>query len=91
MRPDFAAPGLCFIRNRAGSAAGSIQDFDGGSEDVADAALGDDELGLGGIRLDLTSQPQDLHVDRAVVDLVVVYAARFQELVPREDPLRGGE
>ena len=46
-----------------------------------------DQLRLGRIGFDLAAQPQDLHVDRAVVD-VVVQPARFQQLVAAQDLLR---
>ena len=59
----------------------------GDVEEVARAALGADECGLVGLLLDLAAQPQDLHVDRAVVD-VVVQAARLEQLVAREHALR---
>ena len=60
-------------------------------EDVARAALGHDELGLRGIPLDLAPQPQNLNVDRAVIDLVVVHAARLEELISGENSFRRGE
>ena len=48
--------------------------------------------GLGGdLASILPPSPQDLDVDRTVVDLIVVDAASLQELVPREDPLRAAE
>src|SRR5688500_3417640 len=61
--------------------------LDGRVEVVARAAFRADQLGLVGALLDLAAQPQDLHVDRAVVD-VVVQAARLEELVARQDLLR---
>ena len=47
--------------------------------------------GCDGSALDLSPQPQHLNVDRAIINFVVVHPARLQELVPRENPLRGGE
>src|SRR5258706_14603722 len=46
--------------------------FDSSGEDVARAALGADELS--GLRFDLPAKAPDLHIDRAIVDLVVVQA-----------------
>lgn len=47
----------------------SVDDFDRHAECVTHTALRDDVLRLGGVRLDLAPQPEDLHVDRSVVDL----------------------
>src|SRR3954469_7635026 len=57
-------------------------------EVVAGAALRSDERRLVGAVLDLSTQAQDLHVDRTVVD-IVVEAAGFEQLVAREDATRG--
>jgi hypothetical protein len=43
------------------------------------------------IRFNLATQSGYLNVDRAIIDLVVVYATRLQELVAREDSLRRTE
>src|ERR1700739_1679299 len=90
---DFAARVPDFIRNGPGSSARCetqgkatlVENFDRRAEDVAHATLGDDEARMRWIGFDLSAQPQYLHVDRAVVDLVVEYAAGFEQLVTRED------
>src|SRR6185503_8543160 len=69
-------------------AAGLPHRVDRGVEHVADAALGDDEARVRGVGLDLAPQAQDLHVDRAVVDLGVVQARKVEKLFAREDALR---
>ena len=66
----------------------SVQDFDRRVEDVAGAAFGLDVFGLRRIRLDLATQPQDLDVDRAIVDFRVVQARKIEELFARKHPLR---
>src|ERR1700722_18046059 len=67
-----------------------IDDLHGRAEQVSRPALGDDELRLRGVALDLPAQAQNLDVDRAVVHLVVVDPARLEQLIAREDPLGGG-
>jgi len=47
-------------------------DLDGRVEHIARATLGHDQRGVRRVRFDLAAQSQDLHVDRPVVDLVVV-------------------
>src|SRR5690349_21333729 len=64
--------------------------FYGRVEVIPGAALGADERGLVGALLDLASQPEDLHVDRAVVD-VVVEAAGLEQLVAAEDAVGGAK
>src|SRR5262245_36754481 len=69
-------------------------DLDAGHENISRAALGADELHATA-RVDLPAQASDLHVDGAVVDLVVVEPGLAQELVARQHALRrrekGGE
>ncbi len=77
-----------FHRRAGGS---SVNDIDSGLEGVADAALGDDEAGLRRIGFDLAAQPQNLHVYRAIVDLIVVYPAGLQQLVAGQNAVRGPE
>jgi hypothetical protein len=55
-----------------------------GNREDGNNALRADERRLVGAILDLAAQPEDLDVDRAVVD-VVVQAARLEQLVARED------
>src|SRR5437763_8857224 len=69
----------------------SVQDSHHAIEAISRAALGEDELRLRRIRLDLAPEPQHLNVDRPIVDLVVVHAAGIQELLAGEDSLRGGQ
>ena len=56
-------------------------------EHVAGAALGTDQLRRRGIDLDLATQAQDLHIDRAVVDLLAVQPRHLEELVARQHAL----
>ena len=63
----------------------------GRCENISRAALGADELGPRGVRLELLPQASHLHVDRTVVDLVVVQAREVEQLITREHPLRRGE
>ena len=56
----------------AAGAGASAHRLDRGVEQVAGAALGLDEARMRRVGLDLAAQAQDLHVDRAVVDLGVV-------------------
>src|SRR5882724_10042823 len=54
--------------------------------------LADDLYGGVLVGLDFPAQPADLHVDRAVVDLVVVQPREAEELVARQHvPRRGKE
>src|SRR5216684_775628 len=75
----------CYDRNTA-----LLQYFDRHAEDVAHAALGADVLRPGRVGLDLPPQPEDLHVDRAVVDLGAVEPRQIEQLLAREHPLRRG-
>jgi hypothetical protein len=76
---------------RANAALLSIQDFDRTVERISHPAFRDDEPGVRRIRFNLATQSGYLNVDRAIIDLVVVYATRLQELVAREDSLRSEE
>src|SRR5882724_7032832 len=67
---------------------GSIKNFDRCAERISHTAFGDDELRLGRISLDLAAQSQHLYINGAVVDLVVVHAAGFEQLIASEDSLR---
>src|SRR5262245_7731994 len=66
-------------------------DLDWDREDVARAALGDDERRMRRVGFDLAPQAQDLDVDRAVVDLGVVQPGHVEQLVARQHALRRGE
>jgi hypothetical protein len=59
-------------RGRPRTPTSLVHGLYGDVEYVTDAALGADVARLGRIRLDLAAQAQDLHVDRAVVHVVVV-------------------
>src|SRR5712691_3909479 len=69
----------------------SVNGLDRDAEQVSRAALGADVARLGRILFDLAAQSQDLHVDGAVVDLVVMQAGQVQELVAGEDALGRAE
>src|SRR5580765_6360857 len=69
----------------------SAHGLDHRGEDVSGAPLRADELRLRALRLDLAAQAADLHVDRAVVDLVVVQARQLEQLLARQHALRGRE
>src|SRR4030088_657569 len=66
----------------------SIKHFDRCEERIPHSALGQDELRLRGIVLDLATQAKHLNVNGPVVDFVVVDTACFQQLIPGEHPLR---
>src|SRR6266850_6046677 len=66
----------------------SMQHFDRHAEDVAGAALGLDVLRLDRVRLDLAPQPEDLPVDRAIVDLGAVQPRKIEQLLARQHPQR---
>src|SRR5205807_4242510 len=62
--------------------------FDGGGKDVTGTAFRPDQLRSGALGLDLLAQPSHLHIDGAVVHLVVVQARELQKLLAREHALR---
>src|SRR5882762_3538118 len=66
----------------------SAERLDGHAEDVARTALGPDVLRLRRVRLDLAPQPEDLHIDRAIVNLGAVQAREIEQLLARQHPLR---
>ena len=66
---------------------GSVQRLDRRNEDVARAALGDDQLRARRLGFDLAAQPHDLDVDGAIVDLCVVQPGQAHQLIAREHPL----
>src|SRR2546425_6787316 len=63
----------------------SVHGFDGDAEQVTGAPFRADVARLRRILLDLAAQSHDLHVHRAVVDLVVVKPRQVEELVAREN------
>src|ERR1700722_5162918 len=85
-------PAADFRRNRTEpGAVPSVHDLNRGAEDVARATLRDDELGLCRVSFDFPPQPKHLNVDGAIIDFVVVYAARLEELIPAEDSFRSDQ
>src|SRR5205814_8081120 len=54
-------------------------------EAVPDPPLGEDQLGLGGIALELLAQVTDVHVDRALVAVLGVAEHVLEQLDARED------
>ena len=54
---------------------------DGLGEYVAGAAFSADDLARRSVRLEHLAQPSDLHIDRPIVDLVIVQTRRFEQLV----------
>src|SRR5467141_1903023 len=66
----------------------SAERLDGYAEDIAGTALGPDVLRLRRVRLDLAPQPEDLHIDRAIVNLGAVQAREIEQLLARQHPLR---
>src|SRR6266446_10809642 len=66
----------------------SAERLDGYAEDIAGAALGPDVLRLRRVRLDLAPQPEDLHIDRAIVNLGAIQPREIEQLLARQHPLR---
>ena len=73
---------------------GAAQPIDRQREHVADAALGSNDLRRTRIGLELAPQPQDLHVD-AAIENVLVHTGCLQQLLAAERPLgrieKGGQ
>src|SRR5882762_2999792 len=69
----------------------SVDDFDRDAEQVPRAALGADVARSRRVGLELAPQPQDLRVDRSVVDVVAVQARQVEELVARKNAIRRPE
>ena len=65
--------------------------FDAGGVKVARAALGLNQLWTARVGFELAPQTQDLDIDAAIEDFVVVAAAQFKQLFPAQYPLRGSE
>src|SRR6266850_1627852 len=66
----------------------SVDDFDRDAEQVPRAALGADVARSRRVGLKLAPKPQDLRVDRSVVDVVAVQPLQVEELVSRKDAIR---
>src|SRR2546427_13026633 len=60
-------------------------------KNVSCPPFGADQLGTRFLGLDLPAKAADLHIDRAIVDLVVVKARRVDQLLSREHSLRRRE
>src|ERR1700730_16013082 len=71
-------------RLRARPARRSIDDVDPGVEDIPRAALGADVARFRRIALELAPQPQNLRIDRTVVDVVAVQARHVEKLIARQ-------
>src|SRR3954469_1469282 len=80
-----AASGVTYggCRFQTKPAGGLADDLYGSVEDITGAALGDDELRMRRVWLDLAAQAQDLDVDGAVVHLRAVHAREIEQLVAR--------
>src|SRR5690242_1217896 len=65
-----------------------MKHFDGGVEQIPDATLGDDVARLRRIGFDLAPQPEDLDIDRAIVDFGTVQPREIEKLIAREHALR---
>jgi hypothetical protein len=75
---DYRAIAQAAVRISAETRIGSVNHIDRGAKHIARSAFSDDEFGLRRIQLNLAAQSQHLDVDSAVVDFIVVHAARFQ-------------
>ena len=73
----------------------SVHGLDRGRETIAGTAFGDYQLRLRRVDLYLAPQAQDLYVDGAVVDFIIVAPAHFDQLIARHDAIgrcqQGGE
>jgi transposase InsO family protein len=67
---------------------GSVDRLHRDGEDIAGAALGLDIARPRRIAFDLAAQAADLHVDRAIEDVVVVQPGAAEQLIARESALR---
>src|SRR5689334_18093536 len=65
-----------------------LEKFDRRVEDVTGAALSLDVLRLGRIGFYLAPQPENLHVDRAIVHFSTVQSRQIEQLVATEHALR---
>src|SRR6267378_4307960 len=88
---SIAAIKFCFMLGSVGSKECKellIERVDRHAEDIAGAALGLDVLRLRRVQFDLAPQPQNLHVDGAIVDLGAIPPREIEQLLAREHPLR---
>src|SRR5258705_10825929 len=60
------------------------------AKDIAGAALGLDVLRLRRVQFDLAPQPQNLHVDSAIVNLGAIPPREIEQLLAREHLSRRG-
>src|SRR5215471_653543 len=70
-------------------ARASAQDLDRHVEHVACAALSLDVRRLRRVRLELAAKPENLDIDRAVVDFGSIESRKLEQLVARQDASRG--
>ena len=81
----------CAATSRPAGVARSAHGFDGRRENVSGASLGADERRARALRLDLLAETTNLHVDRSVINLVVVKARSFEnEPSPLMSPATNG-
>src|SRR5258708_2098277 len=66
----------------------SVDDFNRYAKHVPHVAFGTDVSRFRRIGLELSPQPQDLHVDRSIVNVVAVQARHVEELVTRKNAIR---
>src|SRR5258707_7192539 len=84
---SIAAIKFCFMLGSVGSKACKellIERVDRHAKDIAGAALGLDVLRLRRVQLDLAPQPQNLHVDGAIVNLGAIPPREIEQLLARE-------
>jgi hypothetical protein len=62
--------------------------FDRDRKDVSGPAFCLDQLRIARVGLELAAQTQDLHVDAAIENLLVVHAARGEKLLAAQDMVR---
>src|SRR5258706_14788777 len=90
---SIAAIKFCFMLGSVGSKACKellIERVDRHAKDIAGAALGLDVLRLRRVQLDLAPQPQNLHVDGAIVNLVAIPPLEIEQLPTIEHLQRRG-
>ncbi len=71
----------------SGTRSGALQHRDRHGEPIADAALGLDDARGARIRLQLAPQPQDLHID-ASVENILMHTRRLQQMLAGERAIR---
>src|SRR4051812_13820455 len=74
--------------SRGGFEAVSVHGLHGSVQHVPGAALRQNERGPCRIGLYLAPQPEDLHVDRTIIDFGAVESAQLQQVVARQCTVR---